>query len=219
MCPVRPQGIRNPRSLVGAGLRPRPVGGDGGFVGADPCVGPRADPAKSVSGRTHRSAPTRWGRRSEPTENWCEDGALSAGRDGARPLQRERSRAVRPAAGCAWGVASASQIPFRNLGRQSRSPRPTGATLVVRSSGPMWASAPTDRRGSRIDHPGQRRTAERLRRGREGWVEIGAWIIPKGASNAGQSLSRPPGDSSLYTREPWGRGMRIAASALRASSQ
>ena len=25
--------------------------------------------------------------------------------------------------------------------------------------------------------------------------------------------------SSLYTREPWGRGMRIAASALRASSQ
>ena len=96
MCPVRPQGIRNPRSLVGAGLRPRPVGGDGGFVGADPCVGPRADPAKSVSGRTHRSAPTRWGRRSEPTENWCEDGALSAGRDGARPLQGERSRLMRP---------------------------------------------------------------------------------------------------------------------------
>ena len=46
-----------------------------------------------MSGRTHRSAPTRWGRRSEPTENWCEDGALSAGRDGARPLQGERSRA------------------------------------------------------------------------------------------------------------------------------
>ena len=138
MCPVRPQGIRNPRSLVGAGLRPRPVGGDGGFVGADLCVGPRADPAKSVSGRTHRSAPTRWGRRSEPTENWCEDGALSAGRDGARPLQRERSRAVRPAAGCTWGVASADQISFQNLGRQS------------------WASAPTPCGGTRDGTPGRR---------------------------------------------------------------
>ena len=35
---------------------------------------------------------------------------------------------------------------------------------------------------------------------------IGAEIIPKGASNLGQSLSRPPCDSSLYTREPLGRG-------------
>ena len=32
----------------------------------------------------------------------------------------------------------------------------------------MWSSAPTDRRGSYIDHLGQRRTAERLRRGCEG---------------------------------------------------
>ena len=48
------------------------------------------------------------------------------------------------------------------------SPRPTEATLVVRSEGPMWSSAPTDRRGSYIDHLGQRRTAERLRRGCEG---------------------------------------------------
>ena len=29
---------------------------------------------------------------------------------------------------------------------------------------------------------------------------------PKGPSNAGQSLSRPPGDSSLYTREPFPGG-------------
>ena len=168
-------------------------------------------------GRTHRSAPTRWGRRSGTNGNWREDGPCQRG--GTEPAPYRGSGAERSTAGCAWGVASASQIPFRNLGRQSRSPRPTGATLVVRSSGPMWASAPTKRRESFINHPGQRRTAERLRRGREGWVEIGAWIIPKGASNAGQSLSRPPGDSSLYTREPWGRGMRIAASALRASSQ
>ena len=40
-----------------------------------------------------------------------------------------------------------------------------------------------------------------------------AEIPPKGASNAGQSLSQPAADSSLYTREPLGRGMRIAASA------
>ena len=35
-------------------------------------------------------------------------------------------------------MASASQIPKRNLGRQSRSPRPTGATLAVCSNGPMY---------------------------------------------------------------------------------
>ena len=40
-------------------------------------------------------------------------------------------------------MASASQIPKRNLGRQSWSPRPTEATLVMRSEGPMWSSAPT----------------------------------------------------------------------------
>ena len=51
------------------------------------------------------------------------------------------------------------------------------------------------------------------------WVEIGAEIIPKVSSNLGQSLSQPAADSSLYTREPWGRGMRIAASALQDSSQ
>ena len=81
-------------------------------------------------------------------------------------------------------MASASQISKRNLGRQS------------------WASAPTGRRGSCRNHPSQRRTAERLRHGHEGWMEIGAGIIPKGASNLGQSLSQPAADSSLYTREP-----------------
>ena len=86
------------------------------------------------------------------------------------------------------------------------SPRPTGATLAVPSNGPMWASAPTGRSVSSGNHLGQRRTAERLRRGREGWVEIAAEITPKGASNAGQSLSQPTADSSLYTREPFGTG-------------
>ena len=69
-----------------------------------------------------------------------------AGRDKARPLQGDRSRAIY---GGVW------------------SPRPTGATQVMPSSGPTWASAPTERRESCIDHPGQRRTAKRLRRGCE----------------------------------------------------
>ena len=49
-------------------------------------------------------------------------------------------------------MASADQISCRNLGRQS------------------WSSAPTERRASHINHPSQRRTAERLRRG---WEEMG----------------------------------------------
>ena len=80
--------------------------------------------------------------------------------------------------------------------------RPTGAPPAVRSNGPMWSSAPTDRRGSFSNHPGQRRTAERLRRGWEERVKIGAEIIPKVFINAGQSLSQPAADSSLSTREP-----------------
>ena len=78
----------------------------------------------------------------------------------------------------------------------------TGAPPAVRSNGPMWSSAPTDRRGSFSKHPGQRRTAERLRRGWEERVKIGAEIIPKVFINAGQSLSQPAADSSLSTREP-----------------
>ena len=38
--------------------------------------------------------------------------------------------------------------------------------------------------------------------GRKGWVGHAAESIPEVSSNLGQSLSRPPGDSSLCTREP-----------------
>ena len=38
------------------------------------------------------------------------------------------------------------------------------------------------------------------------WVGIAAEIIPKESINAGQSLSQPAAASSLYTREPLGRG-------------
>ena len=46
--------------------------------------------------------------------------------------------------------------------------------------------------------------------GAKKWAGIAAEIIPKVSSNAGQSLSRPAGDSSLCTREPLGTGVRAA---------
>ena len=138
----------------------------------------------------HIGPPLRGGEKfPQPTRPSCVE-ASAMGRDGARPLRGEREWTD----GGVW------------------SPRPTGATQVMPSNGPMWASAPTERRESHINHPGQRRTAKRLRRGREGWVEIGAGIIPEVSSNAGQSLSQPAADSSLCTRETFpcgGRGMRI----------
>ena len=47
----------------------------------------------------------------------------------------------------------------------------------------------------------------------------GAGIIPKGPLTSDNPSVSLAADNSLYTREPWGRGMRIATSALRASSQ
>ena len=44
--------------------------------------------------------------------------------------------------------------------------------------------------------------------GRKGWVGHAAESIPEVSSNLGQSLSRPPGDSSLCTREPLACGGR-----------
>ena len=73
--------------------------------------------------------------------------------------------------------------------RAGTEPRPYRPTRVP-SNGPMWASAPTGRKGGPIDRPGQRRRAERLRRGWEEWVGIAAEVIPKVSSNLGQSLCR-----------------------------
>ena len=65
---------------------------------------------------------------------------------------------------------------------------------------------PYERRKGSVNHPGQRRTAKRLRRGWEEWVESEAEITPEVSSNAGQSLSQPAAASSLYTREPFPAG-------------
>ena len=62
--------------------------------------------------------------------------------------------------------------------------------------------------------PGPAAQSERLRRGWEEGAGIAAEIIPKGASNLGQSLSQPAADSSLYTREPWGTGVTDCHVAL-----
>ena len=172
-------------------------------------------PRRGVSGRTHRSAPTRGGRRSEPTGIGVKGRAT--GRDGARPLQGIGAGLWRRGAPRVW----LPPAKFRNgiWGVSHGHP-------ALRKQ--RWWCAVKGRCGHRplrgdgespINHPGQRRTAERLRRGRKGWVEIGVEIIPKGALSLGQSLSRPLADSSLCAREPLGTGMRIAASALRTSSQ
>ena len=51
--------------------------------------------------------------------------------------------------------------------RAGTEPRPY-RSIAVPNGGPMWSSAPTKRRESRRDHPGQRRTAERLRQRSQG---------------------------------------------------
>ena len=50
--------------------------------------------------------------------------------------------------------------------------------------GPPRSSAPTKKRDSCRNHPSQRRTAERLRRGHEEQARIGAEAIKKGQSSA-----------------------------------
>ena len=116
------------------------------------------------------------------------------------------------------------QHPLTPQKRTGTEPRPY-RSIVVPSSGPMYlrhgfrrpnfvpkfgASVigigpyeNTKRRRSRHDRPGQWRRVKRLRRGCKERVGITAEIIPKVSSNLGQSLSRPLGDSSLCTREPF----------------
>ena len=160
----------------------------------------------------HIGPPLRDGGAFRTNGNWRETAPFPAGRDGARPLQgsgakRVRRGVVTPPYGCN-----------------------TGSAQLVRSNGPMWASAPTPCGGRHagvvVPYGWLRRAAaialgSGAQRGVCGagakkWAGIAAEIIPKVSSNAGQSLSRPAGDSSLCTREPLGTGIRIAAS-LRSS--
>ena len=167
-------------------------------------------PRRGGSGRTHRSAPTRCGKRSGDNGNWHGKRTFPL-RGGTEPAPYRG--AEQNGCGGVW------------------SPRPTGATQVVPSNGPMWASAPTPcggrHAGGVVPYGWLRRAAAiALASGAQrsvcasGCEEMGGncgrdhaqsiqqpWTIPQ---------SRRSRDSSLYTREPWGRGMRIAAS-LRSS--
>ena len=107
--------------------------------------------AGPVSGRTHRSAPTRWG--GVPETRRLVRRRTFPGRDGARSLQGERNKT---AAGCAWGAAGCGHTALRKQRWQCA------------ANGPPRSSAPTERRGSCRNHPGQRRTAERLRQWSQG---------------------------------------------------
>ena len=114
----------------------------------DPSVTAAADsslytrePCPAGDGRTHRSAPTRGG---EMFGNQR--------KSGAKRKSRQAGQSPPP--------AGASQVV--PAGRPSGASAPTGATQVVPSNGP-WSSASTDRRGRFSNHPGQRRTAKRLR--------------------------------------------------------
>ena len=92
------------------------------------------------------------------------------------------------------GVFWAEAFPGGHIGPPLRggggvpNQRKIGAKTDL-ANGAGRSPPPTGGRGSSGNHLGQRRTAERLRRGREEWVKIGSWIIPKVSINAGQSLS------------------------------
>ena len=120
-------------STVGAGLCPRPVfRGDGGSVGADLCVGPGTVSRGRHHGRTHRSAPTRGGRRLGTNGNWCGTMPFPAGRDGARPLrggERRRSRrgVVTPPYGCnAGGAKRRADVGIGPYEKERKLHRPPG---------------------------------------------------------------------------------------------
>ena len=172
---------------VGAGLRPRPVfRGRGIRRGRPMCRPGHGSVAGPIHGRTHRSAPTRGGERSGTNGNRCRNGPRQRGGTEPAPYRR-RSRPARPGRrGKGYGSNAGSA--------QQRADVPKAWLPPTKFRAEIWGVSHGHRplRGdgeSPINHPGQRRTAERLRRGRKGWVEIGVEIILKGAISLGQSLS------------------------------
>ena len=129
---------------VGAGLRPRPLSREGGDCrrirrGRPVCRTGHVFLRNLLTGG-HIGPPLRGvGRCSGTNGNWRRTEAFPNGAGRSPPPTREPEQGgASRTAGCAWGVASASQIPKRNLGRQSWSPRLTEATQVVPSEGPMY---------------------------------------------------------------------------------
>ena len=151
--PVFPGLMEAAVESAGTGLRPRPLSREGGDCrrirrGRPMCRSGHGFSRNLLTGG-HIGPPLRGvGRCSGTNGNWRRTEAFPNGAGRSPPPTREPEQGgASRTAGCAWGVASASQIPKRNLGRQSWSPRPTEAPLVVPSNGPMWASAPTKGEG------------------------------------------------------------------------
>ena len=91
---------------------------------------------------------------------------------------------------------------------RGRSPAPTGLPGVP-SSGPMYLRhdlRPYGEKGTPNRPSGSAAQSGASAAWMEGWEGIVAEITPKVSSNLGQSLTRPLGDSSLYTREPFPAG-------------
>ena len=137
-------GCSSPLAPVGAGLCPSPASRvDGGFKRicrgrpvCRPVNGSREDlPTGGHIGPPLRGGGGVW----EPTGIGAGRKSSPTGRGGARPLQ---------------GIGG--------VRGEVRSPRPTEAPQVVRSNGPMWASAPTKRSGNCRDLPGSALSAERV---------------------------------------------------------
>ena len=196
---------------VGAGLCPRPVfGGRWRFCRGRPACRPVDGSRAEACPGGHMGPPLRGGGGvPKPTEIGAENGGCPMGWDGARPLQGagQAGGGVRLGCGGVWSprpagaaqvVCSSGPMYLRNGFRRPNFVPKFGASVMVIGPYALRGDERAARRGrralrvvaeSRRDCPGQRRTAECLRRGREGWVGIGAEIIPEGASNAGQSLS------------------------------
>ena len=145
-------------------------------------------PRRGVSGRTHRSAPTRWGKRSGDNGNWHGKRTFPL-RGGTEPAPLQKNGSKLAHGGVRLGCGFRQPNSETEFGASVKGTPPYEATQVRLSNGPMRSSAPTEGIGGPTGHPDQRRAAKRPRRGREGWVGIGAEIIPKISSNPGQSLS------------------------------
>ena len=96
-----------------------------------------------MPGRTHRSAPTRGGRYSEPTENWCEDRPCQRG--GTEPAPYGSSRAGRSTAGCGhpavrerhrWCAATGrcGHRPLQEEGEASATTQASGTERIVHAA-------------------------------------------------------------------------------------
>ena len=166
--------------------------------------------AGPVRGRTHRSAPTRWGRRSEPTEIGAERCLSRRGGTGPAPYRRQEQNGCGGVRlGC--GFRRPNFVPKFGASVMGIGP------YALRGDGTPGSSYPTDGCGEPPQLPWAAVHSGAFAARSRGMGEDWSRDYPqKGHQLRTIPQSRRSRDSSLYTREPLGRGMRIAAS-LRSS--